>query len=250
MHHMPTPSTNTNKILHQHSPPRPLALIFDLPTPLHRRGVGVLPAFSMRIRHPEPEHTDDAARQMFPAFRARRARLHVIGEDGTILVRGRWERDRGRRRGSSHVRRVAVHRLFAVAAFQRDLAGRRREAGFAVAAAGDGEFGCAGVEADAMEEEAVGVESCSVLGAPGVDEGGGEVARAGVGDGEDGGLEVVVFEDVVLEEGDGFGREASEDDAFDVAVLGAFVGGGGNVGGQLVIGEVHEGDADAEFEGK
>lgn len=68
MHRMPTSSTNTNKILHQHPPPLSLAIILYLPTPLHRRRIGVLPAFGMRIRHPEPEHTDDAARQMFPAF--------------------------------------------------------------------------------------------------------------------------------------------------------------------------------------
>lgn len=147
---------------------------------------------------------------------------------------------------------VTVEGLVAIVAFEGDLLRRGRESGCScavvVSGGGSGEFCGADVEADAGDEEAVGVEEGAVLGAPEVDERGGEVARGGVGDGEDGGLEVVVFEDVGLEEGNGLGGEAGEGEAFDVAVVDAFVGEGGDVGGEVGVGEIQEGDADAVVE--
>lgn len=64
---------------------------------------------------------------------------------------------------------------------------------------GSGEGGGAGVEADAVEKEAVSVETVAVFRAPGVHERAREVAGGSMREGEDGGLEVVVFEDVSLE---------------------------------------------------
>lgn len=75
------------------------------------------------------------------------------------------------------------------------------EEGFAVGRRG--EFRGLDVEVDPLEEEAVGVELGSVAFTPVVDEGGGEVARGGVGEGEDGGLHIPEFLDVGLEEGYG-----------------------------------------------
>lgn len=80
---------------------------------------------------------------------------------------------------------------------------------------------------------------------------GGEVARRGVGEGENGGLEVAEFSNVGLEEGDGLFGQAGEDDALDVALLDAFCRCRADIFGEFLIVEVHQGDADtiAEREG-
>lgn len=149
---------------------------------------------------------------------------------------------------------VAVEGAVAVVALEGDLPRRGREGGGSLFAAAvvvrGGEFCGAGVEADARDEEAMGVEAVAVFGTPDVDERGGEVAGGGVGDGKDGGLEVVVFEDVVLEEGHGLFREAGEWEAFDVAVVDAFGGESRDVGCEVRVREVHKGDADAVVEGE
>lgn len=111
---------------------------------------------------------------------------------------------------------VAVEGLVAVVATEGDLAGWWGEIG-ALAGQG-GEFGGADVEVDALEEEAIGVEGGAVGFAPCVEDGGEEVAGGGVGEGEDGGLQVVGFLEVGLEEGNGLVAETRKDDSFNVAL--------------------------------
>lgn len=75
---------------------------------------------------------------------------------------------------------------------------------------------------DAFEEELVGVEGGAVCFVPGGDERGGEVAGRDVGQGQDGGLQVVGFLHVGLEEGDAFFRETCQNDAFYIPLSDAF----------------------------
>lgn len=248
VHHMPTSPADTHHILHQF-PPRHL-----FPT-LHSLRVRLRATLGMRVRHAEPVHADDAPGHVLPAFGAHGAGF-VVCENGGAAAGGGSGGWNGRG-GGGYMGGVAIEGLLAVAAFEGDLSGgcckSRHCRNVAIGGSGGGvggEFGGADVEADARDEEAVGVEERAVFGAPKVDERGREVARGGVGDGEDGGLEVVVFEDVGLKERDSLGGEAGQGEAFDVAVVGTFIGEGGDVGGEVGVGEVQEGNADAVVEGK
>lgn len=89
------------------------------------------------------------------------------------------------------------------------------------------------------------VELAAVFLAPEGDERGLEVAGAGVRDGEDGGLEVVRFGDVGLQQGNRLSGETCQGDALDVPVADAPVSGARDVGRQVDIGEVHDRDGEA-----
>lgn len=92
---------------------------------------------------------------------------------------------------------AACERAFAVGAAEGDVAGWLR--GGDVAGGGAGEFGGLDVEADAGVGEVPGLDGVAVGLFPVRVAGVGEVAGAGEGHCEGGGLDVVGFDDVVLE---------------------------------------------------
>lgn len=232
--HVPTASTNRHEILER---------ISFLAPSRGRRERGA--AFGARIRHAEPKHADDASRHVAAASWAHGARSR-IPEYGAVVRDAGGRAWVGRRRV---IFRVAVQRLVAVVAAERHLAGVRRKKRF-LAIGGDGEFGRLNVELNAWEKEAGGIEKGAVRVTPVIDERVGEVARRGMRKREKGGLHVGEFHGVGLPEGNGLFREASEDYAFDGAMLNAVRGHGGDVFGQFLVVEIHERNANSVTEGQ
>lgn len=180
--HVPTASTNRHEILEWIS--------FLRPRPERSAALGA------RIGHAEPQHANHASGHVAAASWTHGARSR-ISEYGAVVRDACGRARAGRRRA---VFGVAVQSLIAVVAAERHLAGVRRKKRF-LAMGGYGELGRLNVEVNAWEKETGGVEKGPIGLTPLIDERVGEVARRGVGEGEQRGLQVGEFEGIGFEEG-------------------------------------------------
>ena len=146
-----------------------------------------------RVRHAQPHHADAAARQMAATLETDGAGSSATASEGMAV--GRMDAVAGG--GVDFVRLAARQRSFAVGATEGDLAGWRSERD--ATGGGAGEFGGLDVEADAGVGQVPGLHGVAVGFSPARVALAGEVAGDGEGHCEGGGLDVVGFDDVVLE---------------------------------------------------
>lgn len=192
-----------------------------------------------RVRYPKPLHADAAARQMAAALETDGSGRGATAGEGMVV--GRMSAFVGR--SVVFFGFAACERSFAVGAPEGDLAGWGGDGD--AAGGGSGQFGGLHVEADAGVVHVPGLDGVAVRFFPVLVTRVGHVARAGEGHCEGGGLDVVGFVDVVLEEIYGLFGQTGQYDPFQIASSYGSGRGGVQILCECAVRQMHQCNSDS-----